>query len=111
MIGERVIVYVPTETGRDDGNNPIIEFAPLAVENVLVAPGANSDVDGSIRPDGVRAQWVLHFPKTCTLSLRGCLVSVRGGEPLPVVGDPQAFAGHLTPTPWDRPVALGFVEG
>lgn len=111
IFGETVVVERETETGRDAGNNPITEWVPETVTNVLVAPGPRSDVVGQIRPEGVEIRWNLHFPKGYPATLRGARISVRGGSPLMVVGDPQHYAEELTPGDWSMPVEIGRVDG
>lgn len=112
IVGETVVVHTPQVVGTDPGGAPIYGTpATATVDDVLVAPGARDDVLESNRPEGVRVAWTLHFPKTFAGSLRGCSVSVRGGDPLRVVGDPQPYTDANTPTRWNRPVELEAVDG
>ncbi|MGO1319928.1 MAG: hypothetical protein ACTII7_07775 [Galactobacter sp.] len=109
--GETVTVLTRERTGTLPGNTPEYTDVETTVDNVLVAPGALSDVTGSIRPDGVKVAWELHFPKTFTGSLRGARVKVRGGPAVPVVGDPHPYTDANTPGAWNRPVRLELVKG
>lgn len=109
--GETVQVVRRVETGRDRFNAPVWDDEVETVTDVLVAPGPRTDVDASTRPDGVRVQWSLHFPKSYTKPLRGCRVAVRGGEPMPVIGDPAPYTMENTPGRWHMPVELGAVHG
>ena len=109
--GETVTVITPTQTGTRPGNIPIYEDREEDVDNVLVAPGTLADVNGSIRPEGTKIAWQLHFPKTFTASLRGASVKVRGMKAAPVIGDPQPYTNANTPGDWNRPVLLELVEG
>lgn len=109
--GETVKVHQRVEAGRDPGNNPVYEEEVRDVENVLVAPGPAEDVTGSNRPAGVRIRFTLHFPKTFTGELTGAAVSVRGGDPLDVIGHPERYTAANTPGRWNMPVEVGKVEG
>ena len=113
ITGEDVIVHREVETGaRDEFNAPVtVPAHPETVENVLVAPGPRDDVTDSIRPDGKRIAWTLHFPKPYAASLRGAQISVRGEPKRPVVGDPKPYAAENTPGEWWMPVELEDVEG
>ena len=111
MIGETVVVLRRVRTGTGPGNTPIYDDEELSIDDVLVIPGPRQDVVESNRPDGVEVAFNLHFPKTFTGSLRGAKVSVRGGEPMDVIGDPQPFTLANTPTRWWMPVEVGRVDG
>lgn len=111
IVGETVVVEREQETGRDPGNNPIVETVRETVENVLVAPGSRADVTESMRPAGVEVKWTLHFPKGYPATLRGARIQVRGGDFLHVVGDPQHYTAENTPGDWSMPVELSEVNG
>lgn len=112
IAGETVIVERDEPTGSvDPFGAPITAIAIETVENVLVAPGARTDVDGTNRPDGVGVAWTLHFPKPYAASLRGARVSVRGEPARPVIGDPKPYTAANTPGEWWMPVELEDVEG
>lgn len=108
---EPVQVVSRQETGRNPMNQPI--YAWLAEGDpvhALVAPGSTSDVEGSIRPDGVEVIYSLHWPKTDTRTLKGKRVEVRG-EQYTVIGDPQPYTAANTPGDWNRPVQVKAVSG
>lgn len=110
--GEHVVVRIRSRGGTDAGGNPVWVFTPQVVDNVLVAPGPRSDVDGSTRPDGVSVRWTLHFPKSFTGDLRGAEVLVRGETtPYGVVGDPAPYTPENTPGAWNLPVELVRIDG
>lgn len=111
ITGEAVVVERRQEVGRDPGNAPIYEWVPETVEDVLVAPGPRADVVESNRPEGVEVRFNLHFPKGYPAMLRGARISVRGGEPLNVIGDPQHFTEANTPGRWSMPVEIGRTDG
>lgn len=110
--GETVTVHWRTDSGEVDwGGNPVYIDVVEEVENVLVASGPRSDVDGSTRPDGVKVAWNLHFPKTFHGDLTGARVSVRGEPPCYVIGSPRPYTAANTPTSWNLPVELEVVNG
>ena len=111
MWGETVIVIRRERVGTGPGNTPLYDDVETVVDDVLVAPGPRQDVVESNRPDGVEVAFNLHFPKTFSESLRGARVSVRGQEPLNVIGDPQPFTLANTPTRWWLPCEIARVDG
>lgn len=110
IIGETVTVHTKTKTGTDALNVPTYSWASEDVENVLVTPGTLHDVDGTIRPDGVKVAYTLHFPKLFHKSLRGAEVTVRG-QRFRVIGDPKPYTAANTPTLWWLPVEVEAVNG
>lgn len=110
MIGEQVIVKLPSEVGRDEHNNPVISMEPKECENVLVAPTESEVIGGSTRPEGAYVRYSLCFPKTWTESLEGCLICVRG-EWLDVIGAPDYYDPKVCPTDWNRMVYVGVTHG
>lgn len=111
ITGEAVVVERRQEVGRDPGNAPIYDWVAEPVNDVLVAPGGMTDVVESNRPAGVEVQFTLHFPKGYPATLRGARVSVRGQEPLDVIGDPQHYTEENTPGRWSMPVEVGRTDG
>lgn len=79
------------------------------VENVLVRPGATSDLD-STRPNGVTVSYTLCFPKTYAGELRDAFVAVRGNV-FKVVGDPQRYIDANTPGPWNLTCEVTRTDG
>ena len=81
---------------------------------VLVAPARTSDL-GSARPDGVRVDLTVHFPKTWAdpKALRGAKIEL----PVPwlgtyaVVGIPEAYAPQLSPLDLYLPVDVVAYDG
>ncbi|MCC2031827.1 hypothetical protein [Microbacterium allomyrinae] len=110
MEGETVVVRRRTQTGTNRHNQPIYDWQPEDVDNVLVAPGPRADLGEDRRPDGTTIAWTLYFPKTFTGSLRGAQISVRGEPPAPVIGDPKPYPDD-TPTEWNMPVELERTDG
>ena len=111
MIGEQVVVSRRVQVGTDDLFEPVYEWQDETVDDVLVAPGPLADASDPQRPDGVRVVWQLHFPKGYPATLRGARVSVRGGAPLDVAGDPQPYTEANTPTRWSMPCELWRFDG
>lgn len=111
LTGETVIVSRRVEAGLDRFKEPVYQFVPTPVEDVLVAPGPRNDLPDGNRPDGVMVAWTCHFPKTFTGSLRGAMVKVRDDELRKVIGDPQPYTDANTPGRWNRPVELEGTDG
>lgn len=109
IAGESVTVRTPT-TGYDEHMEEVTTWEDRAVENVVVHPGATSDVLEGTRPDGTRVAFTLAFPKTFAVPLRGCRVVVRGVE-CAVVGDPQPYAASNVPGPWNLTAEVARVDG
>lgn len=109
IAGESVTVRTPT-VGYDEHMEEVVTWQEATVENVVVTPGATSDVLDSTRPDGTRVSFTLGFPKTFTASLRGCRVIVRGIE-CAVIGDPQPYAADNVPGAWNYTAEVGDVDG
>ena len=108
--GETVAVLHPSADGSDPFGAPVRQYEPETVENVVIHPADPSDYTETNRPDGALVQWVLHFPKTYTASLRECKVVVRG-ETYDVEGDPMPYMEVNCPTPWNRRAYALRVEG
>lgn len=111
MIGETVVVHFRVEGAEDAHGNPVETWATETVEDVLVAPGPRADIADASRPEGVRVVFNLHFPKSFTRGLRGARISVRGGDPLDVIGDPAPYTLGNTPTRWWMPVEVARADG
>ena len=107
--GEAVTVLTPSVT-YDEHMEEVETWEREEVQNVLVAPGSTSDVEGSARPDGTRAVFTLGFPKTFSKSLRGRRVEVRGTV-YSVIGDPQPNTLENCPTQWWYTAEVEAVNG
>lgn len=107
--GETVVVVRRVEERDELGEPSAVAEEREEAENVVVAPGATSDLDAS-RPDGVAVAYTLCFPKSYGGGLRGCSVEVRGGE-YEVVGDPQRYAPENTPGDWNLTAEVARVDG
>ena len=113
MRGVSVTVKTPTRLSADDRyGNPTYKWDSQTVDDVLVAPGATEGMEAS-RPEGAVVSYSLHFPKTFTDSLEGCIVTL----PAPwagdyrVIGDPRAYIDADTPTRWHIPVEVEAAHG
>lgn len=98
MIGKTVTVKRKTVT-YDANRNPVEAWAPQIVNNVIVVPGATSDISESMRPDGTVVAFTLAFPKSFSSSLRGCRVVISGEGEFSVIGDPRPCRENC-PTQW-----------
>ena len=109
IAGESVTVRTPT-IGYDEHMEEVVTWDEAIVTNVVVTPGATSDVLDSTRLDGTRVAFTLGFPKTFTASLRGCRVIVRGVE-CAVIGDPQPYTPENVPGAWNYTAEVERVDG
>lgn len=109
IAGESVTVRTPT-VGYDEHMEEVPSWSARPVENVLVTPGATSDVLDTTRPDGTRVAFTLGFPKSFTAPLRGCRVIVRGIE-CAVIGDPQPYTAGSVPGAWNYTAEVERVDG
>lgn len=111
--GTTVTVKLPTLWRYDRFNNKVVdEYSETTIENVLIVPGATSDLDAS-RPEGVRVAFTLHFPKTFSGSLEYALVTLPEpyGGTYRVIGNPKPYMDANTPTPWHMPAEIEEVHG
>lgn len=114
MIGVEVEVIPQLTAANPDrlGNAVHTDGTAVKVQDVLVAPGATSDLEAS-RPEGAQVAYTLHFPKTYTGSLEGCKVKL----PAPwagtyrVIGNPGQYIDANTPTRWHMPVEVEECHG
>ena len=109
IAGEAVTVRTPT-IGYDEHMEEVVTWESETVGNVLVTPGATSDVLDGTRPDGTRVAFTLGFPKSFTASLRGCRCVVRGVE-CAVIGDPQPYTAENVPGAWNYTAEVERVDG
>lgn len=106
---ETVKVITPNVT-LDDLGEPTTEGEGATQEvEVLVCPGATSDLDAT-RPNGVQVTYTLHFPKTWSDDLKDCKVEVRG-ETYYIIGDPKPYTSANTPGEWYMPVEVTRTDG
>ena len=109
-----VAVRLRDWTARDSLGNRVEAYHAPTYVDVLVAPSQTTDLDGS-RPDGIRADLTLHFPKSYQnpSALRGALVTL----PAPwagdyrVIGIPQPYDPRLVPGELWAPVDVEAWDG
>lgn len=110
LISGETVAVIRREQRYDELGEPIDGTETREeVANVVVAPGATSDLDAS-RPEGVKVAFTLCFPKTWEGELRGCSVEVRGTE-YAVVGDPQRYSPENTPGEWNLTAEVTRTDG
>lgn len=97
--------------GEDEYGNALYSFSTEDVDNVLVQPSVDPEnVIESNRPEGRRANYLLHFPKTYEGDVTGCTIIVRDRKTR-VVGTPDRWDGHICPTAWNMRVEVEAVDG
>ena len=117
--GVAVTVHHPTvsvvdaQVQRDRFGN-VVHGQPVdeTVGNVLVSPGATADLEAA-RPEGVRVDYTLHFPRGYSQDLEGCSVTLPApwSQTVRVIGKPKPYIGVDTPTPWNLPVECEVAHG
>lgn len=114
MRSRSITVNVPVKGAKDRFGNPTETAVPVAVDNVLIAPGSTENLEAS-RPDGVQIVMTLEIPKSYTGTLEGCTVELPepwdAGNPYKVVGCPLPYMDENTPGDWDREVGLESAHG
>ena len=111
--GTTVTVELRRHVARDSFGNDVVAYEPpVDVDDVLVQPGSNDDLDSS-RPEGVKVALTLHFPKTWTGRMRGARVTLGGRweGTYSVIGDPVPYMESNCPTRWNMPVEVEAVDG
>ena len=113
--GETVTVWTRGADGEDEFGEPVEAWTPTVVDNVLVRPLTGADLADALRPDGVRVQYSLAFPKDYDgPDLRHAKVALtaRGkgwDDALDVSGSPDAL--DPCPTRWNMLVEVGRTDG
>lgn len=109
--GEQITITRRQTTGRDGFNNPITTTSSETVDNVLIAPGSQSNNTDSLHPEGVTVAYTLYFPRSWEYkSLRGCTIRIDGID-YTVIGDPRPWDGGMTPTQWNLVVTVSDKRG
>lgn len=105
-------LFRKTETGIDEMLDPIWDWVPERIENVIWEQAAydNQRIADPTRPNGIDVGITVHLPKTYTQSVRGCEFEIMGAR-WSVIGDPVGYMEHLTPGPWNRPVPCRRADG
>ncbi len=117
MLGETVAVLSRRKIGEDELGEPVYEWESQRVDGVLVRPVSRDDPDEPERPDGIRVQYSLAFPKSYQgPSLEHARIALvdRGMEEDPedallVSGKPDVL--RLCPTKWNMIAKVGRVYG
>lgn len=127
LVGEQVTLIVSRFGGsgrisrNEMGEIISVEDFEGILDDVLIVTGDTSDLTGSLRSEGDRTVYTLHFPKSFPeavkgipqeflKSLKGVRVRVRG-EVFRVIGDPKPYMDVNTPTRWNMPVRVEAVNG
>lgn len=112
MRGISITVKKPLAGARDAFGNVTHSWQTFTIDDVLVSPGATSDLEAA-RPEGVAVAYSLHIPKTFADSLEGCLIELPqpwGGR-YRVIGNPGQYMDENTPTRWHMPVEIEVAHG
>lgn len=117
MMGERVAVLTRTVGAIDDMGDPIVAWSAETVEGALVRPLSGEDLRDARRPDGVRVEYSIAFPKSYTGEVRGARIALidRGMDAgdaesaLRVSGSPDRT--RPCPTRWNMVAEAGRADG
>lgn len=121
MMGETVTVLTRSQTGADGFGDKVWAWTAEEVPNCLVRPLSGSDVDLGERPDGIKAQYTVAFPKAYSGNLARARVVLS--DRVGAVTDPAASAETALrvsgapdvtrpcPTLWNMTVTVGIVDG
>lgn len=117
MMGERVAVLTRADGGIDEMGDPIAVWSAETVEGALVRPLSGEDLKDARRPDGVRAEYSIAFPKSYTGEVRGARIALvdRGMDAsdaaaaLVVSGAPDRT--RPCPTLWNMVAEAGRADG
>ena len=113
--GVTASVALRVRDARDSFGNDVEAYAePVEVRNVLV-DSPSTDGMGANRPDGVRVDLVLRWPKGWEGDLRGARVELpapwAAGNPYRVVGVPLPLIEANTPGQWNMDVEVVASDG
>lgn len=103
--GIPVILYERVQTGEDAMKNPVYKEVPVTVENVLVAPAAESDIVSDLQMWGKRAEYELSIPKGDTHNWEDSRVDFFG-KPWRTFGFPKEYINGMVPLGWNRKVRV-----
>ncbi len=107
------MVELRDRSAKDGFGNDVEAYEdPVTVEDVLVQPGACTELD-STRPEGIKVSLTLHFPKSWSGDLRGARVTLfdEYADTYRVVSRPVSYQRELCPTKWNMPVEVVIVDG
>lgn len=112
LTGESIELVTRTSRGEDEGGNPVwVDDRPERVDNVLIAPGDQTNPTGSIRPDGIEVAYTLYFPRSWAFrSLRGADIRIDDAR-YRVIGDPRPYRPGVSPTRWNLTVLVRGGDG
>ena len=108
--GITVTLLERTQSGTDDFNRPIYTETETPVNNVLVAPAGDSDIQSALNLTGFKIEYQLAIPKGDQHSWEGNRVKFYG-RIWTVVGAPQMGIEDLIPGPWNMKVGVRSYNG
>lgn len=103
--GIPVVLYERVQNGEDAMKNPVYEEVPVTVENVLIAPAADSDIVSDLQLWGKRAEYELSIPKGDTHNWEDSRVDFFG-KSWRTFGFPKEYINEMVPLDWNRKVRV-----
>lgn len=106
MRGITVTLYTKERVDYDPLNNPIYDYPPVEVSNVLVAPASETEILETFNLTGRKAIYTLAIPKGDTHEwTSGSKVSFFGQE-WRIIGYPTEGIESLIPLSWNKKVRV-----
>lgn len=103
--GIPILLYERTQVGVDEFAKPIFEETPIEIDNVLVAPSADTEVLDVLNLTGRRAVYTLGIPKGDTHTWEDRTVEFFG-EKWRTIGIPLEGIEALIPLGWNKKVRV-----
>lgn len=103
--GIAVTILERTETGLDGFNQPIYDYTPTVVPNVLVAPATTQEITDSLNLYGKKAVYTLAIPKGDTHNWENQRIQFFG-ETWQSFGYPEEGIEDLIPLDWNKKVKV-----
>lgn len=104
--GETVILWKPKSSEVDSfGTEIVTEFEKVAVEDVLITPGASAEILDSTDLEGHVIQYTLHIPKTDGHDWTHGKVTIRGKD-YRTIGEARYYTEANVPLRWNGEIGV-----
>lgn len=107
--GITVLLHQKTETDRDELNQPVYTDAVIEVDNVLVAPSTETEVNETVNLTGRKAVYTLGIPKGDTHEWTDTIVEFFG-QKFRTIGMPIGGIEDMIPLDWNYKVRCEVYE-
>lgn len=103
--GITVTLINKKEIGKDPFGQPIVEYAPIEVENILVSPTSTDDIINTMDLTGKKAVYTLAIPKNDTNDWEDAEV-IFFDQKWRTFGFVTQGIDHLIPLDWNKKVMV-----